>query len=150
MPTQSFEPGLFLRVFILGQLVGDLLESEFRAAGHSTADFALRSTIRIMQPVTPTNLAAQLGMRPTTLSAAIRRLERGGSLRRVPNPADGRSVLLELTPTGEEAVLAAFPAFRAARDRLTAELGVDWEAAGEELAGLEHALRRALVGSPIS
>ena len=150
MSTRSFEPGLFLRIYILGQLVGDLLEREFRRVGASTTDFALTSTLRLMQPATPTALAAQLGMPPTTLSAAIRRLERRGQLRRLPNPEDGRSVLVELTRAGEDAVTAAFPAFRAARERLAGELDQTWEAAGEQLATLEEALRRALAATAVS
>ena len=150
MSSRPFEPGLFLRVYILGQLVGELLDSEFRRAGVSTTDFAVSSTLRLMQPATPTSLAAQLGMAPTTLSAAIRRLERRGRLRRLPNPDDGRSVLVELTAAGEDEVEAAFPAFRAARERLTGELAQSWEAAGEQLATLEDALRRALARTPVS
>ena len=150
MSTPSFEPGLFLRIYILGQLVGDLLEREFRHLGLSSTDFALTSSIRIMQPVTPTALAAQLGLAPTTLSAAIQRLERRGQVRRAPNPQDRRSVLLELTAAGDEAVAAAYPAFSAARERLAAQLDSDWETAGQELRGLEAALRRALEGAAFS
>lgn len=150
MSSRPFEPGLFLRIHILAQLVGNLLDREFRRAGVSAADFALASTLRIMQPATPTALAAQLGMAPTTLSAALRRLERRGHLRRLPNPEDGRSVLVELTPAGEGVVLAAFPPFRAARERLAGELDQTWEAAGQQLASLEDALRRALEKTPVS
>jgi DNA-binding MarR family transcriptional regulator len=148
--SASFEPGLFLRVYILGQLVGDLLDREFDRIGASSRDFAITSTVRIMQPVTPTALATKLGMPPTTLSAAIRRLERRGALRRLPNPEDGRSSLLELTPAGEETVTAAFPAFAAARARVTEELGGRWEEAARDLASLEDALRRALASSTVS
>jgi DNA-binding MarR family transcriptional regulator len=148
--SRPFEPGLFLRIYILAQLVGDLLDREFRRAGVPAADFALASTLRIMQPATPTALAAQLGMAPTTLSAALRRLERRGHLRRLPNPDDRRSVLVELTPAGENVVLAAFPPFRAARERLVGELDQTWEAAGQQLTPLEDALRRALEKAPVS
>lgn len=150
MSSRPFEPGLFLRIHILAQLVGDLLEREFRNAGLSSADFALASTLRLMQPATPTALSAQLGTAPTTLSAAIQRLEQRGHLQRLPNPADGRSVLVELTPAGVEWVESAFPPFRAARDRLTGELEQSWEDAGQELATLEDALRRALAKTPVS
>lgn len=148
--SRPFEPGLFLRIHILAQLVGDLLDREFRRAGLSTADFALASSLRIMQPATPTALAAQLGTAPTTLSAAMQRLERRGYLRRLPNPEDGRSVLVELTVAGDEWVTSAYPPFRAARERLEHELGTTWEEAGAGLAALEDALRRALEKTPVS
>jgi DNA-binding MarR family transcriptional regulator len=142
--VSSFEPGLLLRVFITSQLTGDLLEQEFSAAGLSRKDFAITSSLRLMQPTTPTALAEQLGMPLTTMSAAIRRIERRGHLHRVPNPADRRSHLLELTSAGREAVEGAFPAFDAALGRLRAALGDDWDGVAASLARLEGALRLAV------
>jgi DNA-binding MarR family transcriptional regulator len=143
----SFEPGPLLRVFIMGQLTGALLEQEFSAAGLSRKDFAITSSLRLMQPTTPTALAEQLGMPLTTMSAAARRIERRGHLRRVPNPADGRSHLLELTPAGVEAVEAAFPAFDAALGRLRVALGDDWNAVAAGLARFEEALRQTVAST---
>ena len=146
----SLEPGLLLRVFIMGQLTGELLEQEFSAAGLSGKDFAITSSLRLMQPTTATALAEQLGMPLTTMSAAVRRIERRGHLRRVPNPADGRSHLLELTPAGVEAVEAAFPAFDAALTRLRKALGDDCDAVAAGLARFDEALRRAVATPTVS
>lgn len=57
-------------------------------------------------PVTPTELAAHLGVRRSTLSAAIHRLGRLGYLRRSLMPRDRRTVALTLTPQGAEAMAA--------------------------------------------
>ena len=143
----QFEPGLLLRVFITSQLTGELLEQEFSRAGLSRRDFAITSSLRLMQPSTPTALAEQLGMPLTTMSAAVRRIERRAHLRRVPNPADGRSYLLELTPAGIDAVDAAYPAFAVALDRLRTALGDDWDAVAASLGRFEQGLRQA-VASP--
>jgi DNA-binding MarR family transcriptional regulator len=108
------------------------------------------STVRLLQPITPTSLAAKLGLAPTTLSAAIRRLERRGLLRRAPNPDDGRSYLLELTAKGDDEVARAFPAFAAARELLTAELDQPWMDTARQLGELEDAVRAALAKTTIS
>jgi DNA-binding MarR family transcriptional regulator len=57
-------------------------------------------------PVTPTELAAHLSVRGSTLSAAIDRLGRLGYLRRSRMPRDRRNVALTLTPQGAEAMAA--------------------------------------------
>ena len=48
-------------------------------------------------------------MPATTLSAVLKRFERGGLVGRVRNPDDGRSVLLEPTPEGERRIQEALP-----------------------------------------
>jgi MarR family transcriptional regulator, organic hydroperoxide resistance regulator len=55
-------------------------------------------------PVTPTDLAGHLGVRGSTLSAAIRRLEQLGYLQRRKSPRDRRIVALTLTPHGAKAM----------------------------------------------
>lgn len=55
-------------------------------------------------PVTPTELAAHLSVRGSTLSAAIQRLEALGYLLRKRIRKDRRSVALTLTPQGAKAM----------------------------------------------
>jgi len=55
-------------------------------------------------PVTPTELAAHLSVRGSTLSAAIRRLEQLGYLQRKKMPQDRRIVALTLTSQGAKAM----------------------------------------------
>jgi DNA-binding MarR family transcriptional regulator len=55
-------------------------------------------------PVTPTELAAHLSVRGSTLSAAIRRLEELGYLQRKQMPRDRRTVALTLTAQGAKAM----------------------------------------------
>jgi len=57
-------------------------------------------------PVTPTQLAAHLSVRGSTLSAAIHRLEHLGYLQRKSMSRDRRSVALTLTPQGAKAMSA--------------------------------------------
>ena len=46
-------------------------------------------------------MATGLGLTPPTVSVGVRRLEEAGLLERQPNPQDGRSIQLFLTPQGE-------------------------------------------------
>ena len=88
-------------------------------------------------PLTMNELAALLWLDKSTASRVVDGLEGGGHLRRIPNPADGRSVLLEATAQGrtlrgrieqdrieeEKALLADFdPEVRQATARLIARL----------------------------
>lgn len=88
-------------------------------------------------PLTMNELAALLWLDKSTASRVVDGLESGGHLRRVANPADGRSVLLEATASGrtlrdrieldrikeEKALLADFdPEVRQATARLIARL----------------------------
>ena len=52
---------------------------------------------------TPKELAQNLAMTTGSVTAMIDRLERTGLISRTPNPHDRRSLLLRLTPAGEQA-----------------------------------------------
>jgi DNA-binding MarR family transcriptional regulator len=54
----------------------------------------------------PRDLAAHLGVAPSTLSAALARLQRLGCIARDPSALDGRAAELRLTPRGIEAMQA--------------------------------------------
>jgi DNA-binding MarR family transcriptional regulator len=88
--TQSRGRNVLFRLFILGQLADDLLGRAMAGLKVQPNDFAVLSAIRAFQPITPSRLAALLGMPPTTLSSYLRRLEGRRLVRRRPNPDDGR------------------------------------------------------------
>jgi DNA-binding MarR family transcriptional regulator len=68
-------------------------------------------------PMTAGELARHAGLAPATVTALVDTLEARGFVRRVRNPADGRSVLVELD---EERVMAAFvPLYTAWVEELT-------------------------------
>ena len=123
--------GPFLLVFAIGQQLGALLGQTMREAPLKPGEFAVYSALRLEQPATPTRLAGVLGMPATTLSSALRKMTEAGHVTRVPNPADGRSALVELTADGVGVTVACFPAFRAAieafREQLTAEFVTEHE-----------------------
>ena len=124
MPDLDFR-GPFLLLFALSQQQGSLLQYAMADAPLLPGEFAVYSALRLMQPATPTQLATTLGMRATTLSSALVKMERRKHLRRKRNPADGRSVMLSLTASGIRATEGCFPTFGRAIQTFLSHLEVD-------------------------
>ncbi len=135
---------VLFRLFVLGQLSNDLLGRAMRGQRLNPNDFAVQSAIRAFQPITPTRLAALLGMAPTTLSSYLSRLEDRRQIRRRPNPEDGRSTLLGVTKIGDRNVVAAFPALQGSVARVHERLDYGPKELDLALDRLEDALRAVL------
>ena len=127
-----------------GGYVGQLVQRHLDPLGIPPYLLALVTHVRDHQPVTPSAIAAASGIPLTTLRDNIQRLVDRGLARRIPNPDDARSYLLELTPRGEVMARAADPALGAAYadlERLLPRPLADYEAMVAELnAALEAAL----------
>jgi DNA-binding MarR family transcriptional regulator len=108
---------------------------ELRAAGVDPEDYGPLSFIGVMQPVTRTRLAEAIGARRTTVRDLVARLIERGHVEERPNPRDGRSTLLVLTPAGQDIFDRGKPAFHRSLQRLD-------EALGGELHAHEDAVRR--------
>jgi DNA-binding MarR family transcriptional regulator len=106
--------------------------------------FAVQSVIGALGPLTPGELARRLGMAPTTVSTWLSRLEADGALRRRPNPLDGRSQLLQLTPRGQRQLDRAIPGFQRAIRLVVDALGDDVDDVLAGNARLVQALRGVL------
>ena len=111
-------------------------------AGASGEQLALLSLIATVEPITPTALAAEMGVPLTTLADALRRLDAREELRRSPNPADQRSHLLELSENGRARLRAVEPPLRKAAAELSAELRLSPAEVERALEELHGALRR--------
>jgi DNA-binding MarR family transcriptional regulator len=135
---------VLFRLFILGQLADDLLGRAMSGLTLQPNDFAVLSAVRAFQPITPTHLAALLGMPPTTLSSYLRRLEGRRLVRRRPNPEDGRSFLLEVTKSGDRETLSAFPALQGSVARVHERLDYSPRELDLALDRLEDAMRAVL------
>lgn len=137
---QMAQRGPFLLLFALNQQLGSLLAQAMAGAPLRPADFAVYSALRLLQPTTPTELATALGMRVTTLSSLLAKMERHGHLRREPNPADGRSRLISLTAAGQRATEDCFPGFAAAIQAFRRHLTMDEPQTLRHLEGISQAL----------
>jgi DNA-binding MarR family transcriptional regulator len=139
--------GPFLLLFALDQQLAALLGQTMRGAPLTPGEFAVYSALRLEQPVTPTRLASVLGMPPTTLSSALRKMAGAGHLSRLPNPADGRSSLVELTADGVAVTVSCFPAFRTAIDAFREQLTEEFVTEQDLLRVLEGASRAIATAS---
>ena len=108
-------------------------------------EYALTSWLAVQRSATPSQLADELGLAPTTLSAMIDRLVQKGQIRRIPHPDDGRSYLLELTARGQKTNVRNSRRLERVLTDLRAELDADPEEILEALRRLEAALRRVLL-----
>ena len=106
--------GPFLLLYALNQQLGSLLVKAMAEAPLTPSEFAVYSSLRLEQPTTPSELAGVLGLRPTTMSSQLAKMDAQGHLIRARNPRDGRSTVISLTPEGLAATEACFASFSAA------------------------------------
>ena len=136
---------LLFDAFVLDQAVGRLLSTAMADGPLTPAEYAIYSVVFEEEAVTPTLMARRLGTPLTTVIDQVRAMERRGHLRRVPNPADGRSFQVVLTGDGLAAHRAANRQFESAHDRLIRALDADPAAVRAALQALADAARRATI-----
>ncbi|MGH3192516.1 MAG: MarR family winged helix-turn-helix transcriptional regulator [Streptosporangiaceae bacterium] len=88
------------------------------AAGLSLARFRVLSALESAGRMRMNELSAALGVVPRTVTTIVDALEKDGMLARLPDPADRRATLLEITGEG----LSQLRRFRAMHDSAAAEL----------------------------
>lgn len=120
--TEIPEPDLLQEVYSTGLLVGLLVDRELAKAGVPDQLFSFLGWVARLQPVTPATLAAETGLPPTTIRDYVRRLVERGDVRKTPNPADGRSYRLVLTPRGQKVADEGWLAVVAALERVKRHL----------------------------
>lgn len=123
------ERTILLDVFALNQKRERLIEQALAGTDLPPEDYPLYVFIGVEGPLTPTELARELGMPLSTVLFRVRRLQRRGHVERIPNPDDRRSYLLRLTPSGQGLLGWARPLFRAHALAVEARLGDDQVAA---------------------
>ncbi|MEA2677922.1 MAG: hypothetical protein QOJ81_2063 [Chloroflexota bacterium] len=96
MPRSS----LLFDLFAANQQVKTLITRAMAGAPLRPDEYAVYSGVFEFGPIAPTELAAVVGMPPTTLSHYIRDMREAGHLIEKRNPADGRSRALTLSATG--------------------------------------------------
>jgi DNA-binding MarR family transcriptional regulator len=97
---QSFRTGLALRELMKTALAGTDITGE---------EYGVLGVLHFFPDRTPTELAATLGIPPTTVSRHVARFLRDRLAERVPNPDDGRSYLLRPTSRGSKLVETIAP-----------------------------------------
>jgi DNA-binding MarR family transcriptional regulator len=109
-------------------------DEAFRPFDLTNQQFSLLMSLNRPEPPPMGPVADLLAIDRTTLTAALKPLERRGLVRVLPNPADGRSRVLKLTPKGKQLLEKAMPVWESAHAELD-----------EKLQGESESLRKALM-----
>lgn len=120
-------------VWLASRAVTGMLDVALAPTGLTADEFGVYSVLTTTDSMTPSELAVWMSAPTTTVSSYVKRLEQRGHLERHRNPADGRSFVLRLTPSGRAAHKAAGKAFLPVLRGVSASLGAD-----------QHHVRRAL------
>jgi DNA-binding MarR family transcriptional regulator len=131
------------RIGRAAHLLDASMERKLAARGLNRAGWDVLTALRRSGSpyrLTPTSLYRSLMRTSGAMSNRLNRLEQQGLLRRVPDPADGRGVIVELTPAGKRLVERVIAEHLENERRLTAALSRGEQ---RELAAL---LRKLLAG----
>jgi DNA-binding MarR family transcriptional regulator len=142
----TVKPGLLLQPFVVSQLSGTLIAEIVDGSDVTASEYAVTSWLNVVGEATPGELARELGLSPTTLSAMIDRLVAKKQLRRVRHPEDGRSYVLEPTAKGKATNARNGKRFEQTLVRLRGHLEGDPGEILEAMRRLEGALRLTLDG----
>lgn len=138
--------GLLFQVFRTGEMTSRLVGRALAPTGLRGDDYAVYSYL-LHGPMTLTKLADGTGMPLTTTAGYVKRFEERGNIVRYPNPADGRSQLIDLTPSARNWILEVAKIFTKTIDHLDAvmeEEGVDAAELMDQLDRVQALIERAL------
>jgi DNA-binding MarR family transcriptional regulator len=124
-----------------------LFDDALRPAGLNNGQFSLMMSLNRPDPASIGSVAALLAMDRTTLTAALKVLQRRGWITVAPDPADKRSRLLRLTPAGHEVLIRATPIWEATHRQLDARLP-DADRLRQDLVSIARPDRGQMAGPP--
>jgi len=109
-------------------------DAALRPLGLTNGQFSLMMSLNRPEPPTMGDVATLLAMDRTTLTAALKPLERRGLIVIAVDPADKRNRRLQLTPAGRALLAKALPIWKRTHAVLDGELG--WPSAARLRADL--------------
>ena len=130
---------LCLHVQRAARALGRRFDEVLRPFGLTNGQFSLLMSLNRPKPAGMGSVASLLAMDRTTLTAALKPLERRGLVKITADPEDRRSRLLILTPKGMRVLVSATPVWESTHRELEALLG-----GGEEPARLRKNLHALL------
>jgi Transcriptional regulators len=98
-------------------------DNALKPLGITNGQFSLMMALNRPQPAPMGPVAEVLAMDRTTLTAAVKVLERRGLVETLPHPDDGRSRLMRLTEEGTRLLSEALPIWQRVHGDLDRELG---------------------------
>lgn len=141
-----YEPNLLLQFFLTGQPLSRLIDRVIAPSGMTAGEYAILSAVDELEPVVPSDIARLTGMPRPTLTPYLERLAAAEYVERVPNPRDGRSYLLKLTPEGRRVKEKSGSALNVLLQDLDARLQGDSDALTRDLGRLREAAEALLEG----
>jgi DNA-binding MarR family transcriptional regulator len=132
----------FAHLNVLANFARRAMEGWLRPHGLVYSEYRVLSVLLTQEGgagLTPAALQAVAGMTSAGMTRALTRLESAGYIERRPNPADGRSTLVRLSPAGEEFAETVCRAI--ARTYAEALAPVDARRRGEQLEVLGELIR---------
>ena len=140
--------GAILQELLVASRYGwELAQQALRAEGVDPAEYGPLSFVGTLQPVTRTRLTEAMGVRRTTLRDLVARLIERGHVQEEPNPDDGRSTLLTLTPAGQEIFDQGLPVFQRVLAQIDGALEGQLQEHEEAVRRVRVALQRLSVRS---
>ena len=98
-------------------------DNALKPLGLNNGQFSLMMALNRPEPAPMGPVAHVLAMDRTTLTAAVKVLERRGLIETLPDPKDGRSRLMRLTGAGTALLAAALPIWTRVHGELDEEIG---------------------------
>lgn len=95
-----------------------IFDDALRPLNLTNGQFSLLMSLNRPRPAIMKDIAALLAMDRTTLTAALKPLERRGLVNIAQDAADKRSRLLDLTSEGKRLLAQAFPVWQQTHDRI--------------------------------
>lgn len=134
---------LCLHVQRAARVLARRFDEALRPFGLTSGQFSLLNAINRPEPPAMGAVAQLLAMDRTTLTAALKPLERKGLVAIASDPGDRRSRRLRLTEDGERALASAVPVWRALHGALEGDLaGTGPDRLRAALTSLSRAERR--------
>jgi DNA-binding MarR family transcriptional regulator len=135
---------VLFQFFRTQQSLRELMAQVVEGSGITSFDYALLGVVSLLGPLSPSELAARTAVPPTTVSRYVAGFVDRGLVSRAPNPADGRSYLVEITPAGRAAVERVLPRLRRAVQALAEQAGTPLAGIVDVLVELDERARRVL------
>jgi len=111
---------LEIRRFIAGAIFFNAQAAE--KAGLGLTDLQMLHVLQLYGPSTPSRLAAETRLSSGGVTVALDRLEKAGYIRRQPNPADRRSLIVTLIPANLARLASLYEGVESETRRLIAKL----------------------------
>lgn len=102
-----------------------MFDDALRPLDLTNGQFSLLMSLNRPEPPAMKDVATLLAMDRTTLTAALKPLERRGLVAVQPDPEDRRSRLLGLTSDGHRLLAAAFPVWQETHEKIEASFAAD-------------------------